>query len=110
MKAFSSHQRLVHCSRNVDQLYLQFEAFVKQRENNLNRASTKMMDHFSAISRLKRVLDFYRYSSHEDLCRAILKAESDLRLLIPSPNSRFYQGAIRKVYGMLDYAKNYLNQ
>lgn len=110
MKAISYQQKLVHNSRTADHLYLQLEAFVKQRENNLNHATKKMLSHFEAIARLKRVLDFYRYSSHEDLCKAVLKAEGDLRLLIPSPNSRFYAGAVRRVYGMLDYTKKYLNQ
>ena len=109
MRTFSTpnRQHLARATRN--ELYLQFEAYVRQREQNLLRTSTRRLSQFEAISRLKNVLDFHRFSSLEVQCKMVLKYESDLRLLIPSEHSRFFQGALDKVNHLVQFSHQYLN-
>lgn len=109
MRTFSTptRQKVACASRN--ELYLQLEAYVKQREQNLLHTSTRRLPQFEAISRLKKVLDFHRYSSLEVQCKMLLKYESDLRLLIPSEHSRFFKGALQRVDHLVQFSHQYLN-
>lgn len=99
-----------HTSRKSDSLYVTCEKFVNAREQAYERVSPKRMVHFEAISALKRMLDFYRFSPHGEFCQVVLKHEKYLRTLIPLPSSRFYAGAQTKVNAMINYANQYLNQ
>jgi hypothetical protein len=110
MKIFSYNQRQAFTSRQGDQLFETLQKLVRQRELNYNSCVRVPLDKMEAISRLKRLLDFYRFSRHEDLCHGILKHEADIRSLIPYSGSRYYTNAKSKVDGMLNYAKAYLNQ
>lgn len=109
MRTFSTpaRQKLACASRN--ELYIQFESYVRQREQNLLHGSTRRLSQFEAISRLKNVIDFHRFSSLEVQCKMVLKYESDLRLLIPSEHSRFFKGAVDKVNHLVQFAHQYLN-
>lgn len=109
MRTFSTpaRQKLACASRN--ELYIQFESYVRQREQNLLHGSTRRLSQFEAISRLKNVLDFHRFSGLEMQCKMVIKYESDLRLLIPSEHSRYYKGAVDKVNHLVQFAHQYLN-
>lgn len=111
MKLFAKGYGLQnYISRSGDVLFLEIEKYTKARELAFNHAPVKKLYTFETISKIKRQLDFNRYSSHENICRLALKLEADLRLLIPHPASRFHAGATKKVDAIIQYAHSYLNQ
>lgn len=90
------------------QQYAMIEKFVKHRECCYNRVSPKKLEIMTAISQLKRALDFYRYSSPADFCHVILRLQSQLKLLIPGEHSRYHAGAVKTVNSVISFAKSYL--
>jgi hypothetical protein len=93
----------------ITQQYLALEKYVKHRETCFNHVNPKRMEIMTAISTLKRALDFYRYSPQDDFCRIVLKYEREMRLLIPGTNSRYYAGSKKAVDGLVDFSRAYLN-
>jgi hypothetical protein len=102
------NQRRQFTSRAGDHLYETAVAFVRQREMNFQAIGKTTLARATAISKLKRMLDFYRYSPHADLCKMVIKHEADFRELIPNSFSKLHPSCLRKVNGMIDYANGFI--
>lgn len=84
--------------------YATLEKFVKHREYCYNSVYPKRMEVMTAISTLKRLLDFYRFSSPIEFSKVLLKQQDALRLLIPGINSRYHAGAKKTVNALIDFS------
>jgi len=91
------------------QQYVALEKFVKHRETCFNHVHPKRMEIMTAISTLKRALDFYRFVPQDDFCRIVLKYEHEMRLLIPGTHSRYYAGSQKAVDSLVNFSRAYLN-
>lgn len=110
MRTQSGFQRYHHTSRKTDKLFETCAKFVRARELAYMSVATKNQRQMEAISALKKMLDFYCFAPHSELCQVILRYEKHLRTLIPSQYSSRHANAQKAVDGMINYANQYLNQ
>ncbi|MDP2188533.1 MAG: hypothetical protein Q8J69_07610 [Sphingobacteriaceae bacterium] len=95
---------------HAGKLWQSVDQFVNNRERAYLSVHPKRLEHFEAISALRRMLSFNKYAGLNELCTSILKHEGYLRRLVPSQASRYYKNAEQQVSQTLRFCNEYLNQ
>jgi hypothetical protein len=80
--------------------------YAKARENSLRIAGALTGSRASAITKIKKIADFFSQKNESVQLRAVLQCESEILTLLPHPESRFSK--LRNQ--MLDLIENAKNQ